>query len=89
MELNALGKGHLYTSDVMYPGWRARVDGEDVKIEKWENLFRSVPVSAGNHKIEFYYDVSRYQRFGVAAAVVAAIGFILCMMPRKKEAYAA
>lgn len=89
IEVNADQPGHVCLSDIAYPGWKAKIDGKETPIEKWDDLFRMVPVFAGFHKIEFYYDVSRYQRFGIAAAVIAGIGLILCFIPKKKEAYAA
>lgn len=45
----------LILADPYYPGWEAKVDGEKVKIEKYDNWARLIEVSEGNHKIEFEY----------------------------------
>ena len=43
----------LVTSDVFLPGWRARVDGREVPVERVDYLLRGVVVPAGRHVVEF------------------------------------
>jgi uncharacterized membrane protein YfhO len=43
-------------SDADYPGWQARVDGRPVSIHRANYLLRAVPVEAGQHRVEVYYD---------------------------------
>lgn len=66
-------------SDVFYPGWKARVDGREVPIERVDYLLRGVPVPAGAHRIELRYRpwtftagwiVSLVTLLGLTAAVV-------------------
>lgn len=47
--------GILSSSEVNYPGWKAKVDGSEVQITLIKNIFRSVNLTKGIHKIEFYY----------------------------------
>ncbi len=45
----------LVLSDLLYPGWQARVDGEDVPIYATNGLFRGVLVPAGSHQVEMQF----------------------------------
>ena len=47
--------GWLVVRDTWYPGWVGRVDGDRVEIYKADYLFRSIPVSAGEHIVEMRY----------------------------------
>lgn len=46
----------LYLSDAYYPGWRAFVDGQEVKIYRANYAFRAIPVPKGEHAVEFVYE---------------------------------
>ena len=46
----------LVLSETYYPGWKAYVDGQEKKILKANFAFRAVPLSAGQHEVEFIYD---------------------------------
>ncbi|MEA3492919.1 MAG: YfhO family protein [Candidatus Margulisiibacteriota bacterium] len=46
----------LFLSDRYYPGWKAFVDGEEVKIFRANNFFRSIKLEPGEHKVRFVYD---------------------------------
>lgn len=46
----------LVLSDVHYPGWKARVDGEEVKVERVNYLLRGVALEPGAHRVEFRYE---------------------------------
>ncbi|MEK7518272.1 MAG: YfhO family protein, partial [Patescibacteria group bacterium] len=46
----------LVLSETYYPGWKAYVDGQEKKILKANFAFRAIPLSAGQHEIEFIYD---------------------------------
>jgi len=50
------GAGLLVLSDLDYPGWKARVDGEEVEIEPVDYLLRGVPLASGTHRVEFLYE---------------------------------
>jgi uncharacterized membrane protein YfhO len=46
---------HLVISELDYPGWTARVDGNAVPLERFDNAFLSAPVAAGRHETIFLY----------------------------------
>jgi len=51
METN--NEGVLILSEVMYPGWKAAIDGKPVDILVQQDLFRSVLIPAGHHVVTF------------------------------------
>ncbi len=48
--------GFLITSEVNYPGWKAVVDGVEVKIYRANQAFRAIHLESGEHEVTFYYD---------------------------------
>ena len=54
-EVEARVPGYLVLLDSYYPGWRAYVDGVEVRILRANYAFRAVQVGAGNHRVEFIY----------------------------------
>jgi hypothetical protein len=47
--------GLLVFSEVWYPGWHARVDGNDAPIWRVEGILRGVHLGAGAHTVELHY----------------------------------
>ncbi|MCH8214773.1 MAG: aminotransferase class V-fold PLP-dependent enzyme, partial [Proteobacteria bacterium] len=47
--------GYLVLADTHAPGWHARVDGVDRDILLANHVFRAVPVTAGETRVEFDY----------------------------------
>jgi hypothetical protein len=47
--------GWLVLSDRYYPGWRAFIDGEPVKIYKANVIVRAIPLKPGKHIVDFVY----------------------------------
>jgi hypothetical protein len=46
----------LLLSDVYYPGWKAFVDQNEVKIDRANLIFRAIEIPAGSHHVRFVYD---------------------------------
>lgn len=55
IEMQIDGPGRLVLSEVMYPGWRAWVDGREDSIEPVEGLLRSVMIPNGRHDVRFQF----------------------------------
>jgi hypothetical protein len=47
--------GFIFLNDILMPGWRASVDGEDTEIYRADYLFMAIPIPAGKHSIELRY----------------------------------
>ena len=55
VEVRTPAPAWLVLSDSAYPGWRARIDGEETPIRRADSLFRAVRVPAGVHRVDFTY----------------------------------
>jgi hypothetical protein len=53
ISLTARGPGLLVLSEIDYPGWYARVDGQPAQIERYAGLLRAIQLQPGNHEIVF------------------------------------
>jgi len=52
---NASCDAYLGSSEVMYPGWHAEIDGKTTQIYEADLAFRSVFIPRGNHTIVFWF----------------------------------
>ena len=48
--------GLVVLCDMIYPGWRAYVDGRPADILKVNGIFRGVAVPAGQHSVAFRFE---------------------------------
>jgi hypothetical protein len=65
IETNAPRATVLVVSEIIYPGWEARIDGEATRIHATDYVLRGVSVPAGVHRVEM--------RYGAPAARIGAI----------------
>jgi hypothetical protein len=77
IEANSESPAILMLNDTNYPGWRARVNGEDVAILQADYLFRGVIVPAGHAIVEFDYVPNSFH-FG---AIISAVAFVVVIVP--------
>jgi hypothetical protein len=54
--------GFLLQREAWYPGWRARVDGQEVPLQHADSLFRGLALSPGEHDIDIYFDSPSFKR---------------------------
>ncbi len=62
----------LFLSDTYYPGWKAAIDGQPVKVLRADLAFRAVPVPAGEHKIIMTYFPNSF-KYGLYLAAASLI----------------
>lgn len=55
VDTNTTTPGYLILSEIWYPGWSAQDNGKSVVIERYQNVFRAVPIDPGIHRISFSY----------------------------------
>jgi hypothetical protein len=68
--------GYLLQREAWYPGWRARVDRVDTPVLRADVLYRAVPLSAGEHDVELFFDSAAFARgmwLSLAGLVVVAL----------------
>lgn len=84
-------ESYLVLSEVFYPGWHARVDGQEVPILRADYAFRAVLLPAGSYTVEFVFDPGSWQvgraiSFTIGGAIViffAALGVRRYALKRK------
>lgn len=59
----------LTTSEVFYPGWKAKIDGDNTPIYLSNTAFKSVFVPKGIHTIELYYSPDIYYLGGMISGI--------------------
>jgi hypothetical protein len=76
IQIRVDGPGRLVLSEVAYPGWQARVDGEPVLVETYAGVLRSVELTAGEHEVVFRFaPASLY--WGIA---IGALAFLVLLV---------
>jgi uncharacterized membrane protein YfhO len=64
--------GLLLLSEVYYPGWRARVDGNETGVLRADFLLRAVPVAQGRHRVELFFAPDALLIWAVISGMVLA-----------------
>lgn len=57
LEVVAERPGRLILSEAYYPGWRGKMDdGVEINVVATEGWMRSIPIPAGHHLVEVFFD---------------------------------
>jgi uncharacterized membrane protein YfhO len=75
IDVNSPADGLLIISENYYPGWRATIDNEPVEILRADYTLRAIPVRAGQHRIEMWYDPLSFK----LGAGISAVTILLCI----------
>jgi hypothetical protein len=68
--------GYLLQREAWYPGWRARVDGVETPVVRADVLFRAIPLAAGEHDVEIFFDSTSFDR----GALLSVAGLIVIIV---------
>ncbi|MFC1532342.1 YfhO family protein [Thermodesulfobacteriota bacterium] len=74
--------GYLVLSEIYYPGWKAKVDGEEVPILPGNYLFRVIPLDKGEHEV-FLYFISWPFRIGAILSLLTLFGALLFILTKR------
>ncbi|RJQ25320.1 hypothetical protein C4577_05965 [Candidatus Parcubacteria bacterium] len=74
----------LFVSDTYYPGWRALIDNEEVKIYKANHAFKAVIVPKGKHRVILEYWPGSFNLGYKISIISLLLLFALIMISRKK-----
>jgi len=75
----------VVVSESWFPGWRAEVNGEPQRIEKYLGAFQAVRVPKGRSMIVFYYRSPWYYLVSAALSGLTALTVILLCAPRVRR----
>jgi hypothetical protein len=67
--------GYLVLSEINYPGWKAYVNGSPVEILTGDYLFRTVPLTQGEHDVVLEYEPVAF-RIGIVITGFSLLLFI-------------
>jgi hypothetical protein len=77
--------GYLLISELWYPGWQARVDGEDREIVRANGFFQALEVGPGRHEVLLeYWPVSLGIGLWISAVGLAVFFTLLAIGPLRK-----
>ncbi len=71
--------GYLVISEIMYPGWRASIDGRPVELIRADSIIAALPVPAGEHAVAVWFE-SRSVRWGITISSLAVLAALLMLI---------
>jgi len=79
LDVEATRGGLLFLSEVYYPAWEARVDGERVDVVRTNVAFRGLVVPAGAHEVSVRYSSAEFT-LGIAVSGVTATVVVVWLL---------
>ncbi|MEC7557013.1 MAG: YfhO family protein [Planctomycetota bacterium] len=76
--------GRLVLTDLAYPGWSVRVDGEAVESVRVEGMYRGVDVPPGSHEVTWDYRPTSVIVGAVLSGVSLALLVGACLVGRRR-----
>jgi uncharacterized membrane protein YfhO len=74
----------LVLSDTYYPGWKAFIDEEKVKIYKADYNFRAIALKPGEHEIKFVYDPISF-KIGMLVSLLTLVGIVVYLIKTRSS----
>ena len=84
IELTAAGPGTLVLSEIEFPGWKVKVDGQWGEILTIGNLLRGVNLPPGIHTVSFIYRPT-LMYVGMFLSGLLLVVFFASLLMRKKQ----
>jgi hypothetical protein len=76
LQVDAPARALLVLADAYYPGWKATVDGQPVRIRRTNYALRAVAVPAGGHVVRFEYRPLSLA-IGASLSAVTLVGLVI------------
>lgn len=80
IKVNLTARGFLVVADTYFPNWKVKIDGREGEILRANLKFRAVPLSPGEHLVEFFYQPSDLE-IGAKVSFLAFLLWILLLRP--------
>lgn len=77
---------NIILRDTWYPGWKAFIDDQPIKIDKYLGIYRIIRVDKGEHFIKFIYQPETFWAGSKISFISLIIWLILLIRYRKKYA---
>jgi hypothetical protein len=72
IDANLTRPGVVVLGDNWYPGWKAKVDGKDVDVERVDYVLRGTVAGTGHHRVEYRYQPASW-RIGWIVSLLSAL----------------
>jgi hypothetical protein len=86
LDVSPDGDGLLVVSQPYYPGWRARVDGKRVPLQRVDYMLQGVPVEAGSRRVELSYHLSPLPAIISLAVLAGCVAGLIALSARRPGA---
>jgi hypothetical protein len=86
LDVSASDDGLLVVSQPYYPGWRAKVDGEQVALRRVDHMLQGVPVGAGSVRVELSYHLSPLPAIVSLAVLAGCVAGLIALAVRREGA---
>jgi hypothetical protein len=79
--------GYLVLTDIWFPGWRCRVDGQPAPVRRADFLFRAVALPAGAHEVIFTFEPDSYLLGRIISGVAAGLAALILLLPFRRTGH--
>lgn len=86
LAVESTAPGFLVLSEVWYPGWQARVNGEAVRVIPANGALRALPIPAGSSIVEMVFAPQTW-RWGLIAALVGVVSMGALVVLERRTLY--
>ena len=77
IKAKSMGSSFLVLSEVFYPlRWKVKINGNETKTLKVNNVIRGVVLNDGENNVNFYYDKSSFY----SGLIISIIAFIISLI---------
>ena len=87
-ETSSAKDGVVVFSEIYYPGWQAKIDGQPADIARADYILRVMNVPAGKHTIEMWFDPQSLhvtESIAYASLALLLIGVMVLIWFSKKK----
>jgi uncharacterized membrane protein YfhO len=86
VRVSSAGGGFLVLSEVLYPGWQARIDGGEPRpVVPAYLALQGIEVPGGDHRVTFEFAPDS-RRLGAAVSLAGVLGTALLARSRRRRA---
>lgn len=84
LQASAQHAAMLFVNDMIYPGWRAYVNGAETPIYRANYIFRAIYLPPGSHTVEFVYRPRSF-RLGLLVTLAATASTVVLLVLLARE----
>lgn len=74
LKVNCPGESFLFFSQIFYPGWKAKINDQPVKIQKANGIFSGINLHKGHSEISIYFFPDSF-KIGLLISFASLLGY--------------